>query len=219
MLFNLHSHLPVSRAYLGIIDISDKYEKSLTEGIFSAGLHPWNAEKVFVQEEINALAEVLRRKTIVAVGECGLDRVCNANFQLQKECFIAQIKMANLNQKPLIIHCVKAFEEILKILKDQRCQVPVIFHGYRKGLILAKQLQKKGYYLSFGFNIFDDKVAEVFKSLPLDQIFLETDKADVCISTIYERAILLRDIPINEFQNKILSNVKEVFSPQILLRN
>ena len=148
---------------------------------FSAGIHPWCIDST-VEEKVNVLKQITSDPSILAIGETGLDKLCHVDFNLQKEIFNCQISIAKKVKKPLIIHCVKAYNEVQQLLKENQTNVPVVFHGFRGKPQLAKELIKAGGYLSFG-NLFNKESVE---ATPLDRIFLETDDKDVEIEEIYK---------------------------------
>ena len=198
--------------------MSVNFDKIPVTGIFSAGIHPWFTENNTFEIEMVQLEKALNKLNVVAVGECGLDKACKTDFQLQENCFKRQIRLANILKKPLIVHCVKAFSETITLLQKEKCNVPVIFHGFNKGKILAEQLISKGYFLSFGKHLFQTRTAAVFKTLPLTHIFLETDDATISIMEIYKIAAELRGISVELLSNQIESNVRVVFDQRLFLQ-
>lgn len=84
--------------------------------------------------------------------------------------------MSEKYKKPLIIHCVKAYSELLEIHKKENPKQPWIIHGFNKNKVLAQQLIDKGFYLSFGVALLKSKKLQAnLKNTPLSQLFLETD--------------------------------------------
>ncbi len=159
--------------------------------------------KVLEQYSIN--------KNVLAIGECGLDKICNINFVLQQKAFAAQIGLANTINKPLIIHCVKAYEEVEQLLQQNNNKVPVIFHGFNKNKILAQQLISKGFYLSFGKALLLPAMQELIKTLPMGKIFFETDDAAINIEEVYVLAAQALQIDINSLSLQIKKNAAIVF--------
>ena len=198
--------------------MSDNFDKVPTTGIFSAGIHPWYVKNNTFEIEMVQLEMALKKLNVIAVGECGLDKVCKTDFQLQENCFKRQIHLANILKKPIIVHCVKAFSETITLLQKEKCSVPVIFHGFNKGKILAEQLISKGYYLSFGKHIFETRTAAIFKTLPLTHIFLETDDATTGIIQIYKKAAELIGTSVKLLSSQIESNARLVFNQRLLLQ-
>ena len=218
MILNFHTHLLKFSNHYSIKNMSDNFDKVPTTGIFSAGIHPWYVKNNTFEIEMVQLEMALKKLNVIAVGECGLDKVCKTDFQLQENCFKLQIRLANILKKPIIVHCVKAFSETIILLQEEKCSVPVIFHGFNKGRILAEQLVSKGYFLSFGKHLFQTRTAAVFKTLPLTHIFLETDDATTGIMEIYKIAAELRGISVELLSNQIESNARVVFDQRLFLQ-
>ena len=115
--------------------------------------------------------------------------------------------------KPLIIHCVRAHEEILEVFDKHKPTVPVIFHGYNNKQAIAGRLLSAGYYLSFGAAILNDRwpAAGVLKSANKTQVFFETDTADISIESIYASAAGLTETSMDTLMNQQQTNFKKVF--------
>ena len=160
---------------------------------------------------MKALEQFSNNKNVLAIGECGLDKICTTGFLLQQHVFAAQIGLANKINKPLIIHCVKAYEEVVQQLQQNNNRVPVIFHGFNKNKILAQQLIHKGFYLSFGKALQQPAMQELIKILPADKIFLETDDAAVNIEMIYLLATQALQLDVNSLSLQIKKNAATVF--------
>lgn len=206
---DIHTHKKTS-AGLNIINCSGNFSQLPTSGFYSAGIHPWYISTE-TENEFNELAQISKQTNVLAIGECGLDKVCNTDFTLQQTYFIKQIQLANTLQKPLIIHCVKAFNETFQLLQHHRAQVPVIFHGFAKNSTLAKQLINKGYFLSFGKHLLTASGAKTFKTIPVEHIFLETDDSTIEIETIYKIAASIKNIDIKTLTQQITKNAQRVF--------
>ncbi len=181
------------------------------EGSYSAGIHPW-CVKENMDNEISALKNALTLRNVLAIGECGLDKICANNFQLQKKLFAVQISLANEMQKPMIIHCVKAYEEVLEELKKEIVSVPVIFHGFNKSKELAARIIKEGYFLSFGKDLFRQEIQNVFAELSIEKIFLETDNSEISIQEIYLQAAAIKHISVETLIEKMNGNYLRVLA-------
>lgn len=209
MYINIHSH------HAGTGTVIQNYYSGFAAipatGYYSAALHPWYITEIVWQQELALLTAVSNQKNIVAIGECGLDKICDTNFVLQQTVFAAQIQLANTISKPLIIHCVKAYDEVLEALRQQQNKMPVIFHGFNKSKELAMQLIHKGYYLSFGGALAQPHLQTVLAALPVEKIFLETDDAAVSIENIYKLAAAALQIDINALSLQLQKNTELVF--------
>src|SRR5690606_24395723 len=129
------------------------------------------------------------------IGECGFDRLRGPAMPLQREVFSRQVALAITLGKPLIIHCVRAFDELQSFGKRYAHQIPMIVHGFTKSPQLAKQLTDRGFYLSFGSAILNDVGGAARTLQQLDApFFLETDDSTTPIQAIYERAAFLRKV-------------------------
>ena len=162
-----------------------------SERFISVGLHPWYIE-ANREEHLRILGEVAGKKRVVMIGETGLDKLCKTDFELQQTVFLRQIELAEEVQKPLIIHCVKAWPELIAIRKKVLPSVPWIIHGFRGKPELARQLLDMDMYLSFGekFN------AESLRITPLERLCTETDESKSSIEEIYRKIAELKEISV-----------------------
>lgn len=179
---------------------------------FSTGIHPWNINEEEINSEIHFIEQQLPLKNCFAIGECGLDKLCKTDYELQLMIFKKQIHLSEKHQKPLIIHCVKAFEEIFYLKKTLKPQQPWIIHGFNKNSQVALSLIKNGCFLSFGKALITDtKLQEVFFNIPLEAAFLETDAAEITIEAIYKKAAVIKGIETEKLQEKIHQNFNTIF--------
>ncbi|MBE2290582.1 MAG: TatD family hydrolase [Chitinophagaceae bacterium] len=204
-----HNNSPAAHA-LQIVNVYKQFDTIPQNGWFSAGLHPWHLSGPI---DIDSLQKVAMQSNILAIGECGLDKVCATDWNLQIRAFAQQIILANNIGKPLIIHCVRAWEEVMATLKQHKVSVPVIFHGFNKSNI-ASRLIDNGYYLSFGKALLktDSPAAEVLRSIAANRYFLETDDADISIADIYAAAASLRETQQDDVILQLRQNFKTVFN-------
>ncbi|MGN0003250.1 MAG: TatD family hydrolase [Sphingobacterium composti] len=176
----------------------------------SVGIHPW-----YVNDDIEAQFELLKsqasKENVLAIGECGLDKIIETDWNLQTEIFEKQIQLAKELQKPLIIHCVHAYQEIFAILKDQKATVPIIFHGFNKKAELGNSILNQGYYVSLGTSILKRNQDDFIKSVELNKIFFETDNKSTNVVDIYSYFCSVRKISMSDLQEQIVRNFQNVF--------
>ena len=185
-------------------------------GYYSIGIHPWyigNDPDTALKE----LAASAQSSSVLAIGETGLDKISKTDLVLQEKVFRFQLQLAVRLQKPLIIHCVRAWNEITHILDQEKPAIPVIFHGFNKGITLAIQLCTKGYYLSFGKALEKDNTRQVLKNIPPHLFFLETDDDKIPIPQVYEWASNALTIDLNALDLQIQKNAAAVFGPNVFL--
>ncbi len=208
---DIHTHQTVRQGdVLAIENRHEIFEQKTDENLYCFGLHPWYLNDV--KQQFSLLKEYASQSNVVAIGECGLDKLADTDFALQETAFSMQIALANEYRKPLIIHCVKAFNEAFILLKAAR--VPVIFHGFNRSESIANMITKEGYYYSFGESILNEKsaAARVLAAMPNDRFFLETDDAAISITEIYHAAAALRAISVEQLTQQIHSNFNKVFN-------
>lgn len=212
MFINIHSHNKRGINEWCITNLYRDFEETKKQGHYSIGLHPWYIDEENWQRDIKALETYSNLETVLAIGECGLDKICKTDLSLQEEVFVRQIKLSNEINKPLIIHCVRAHEEILQLLKKQLNKVPVIFHGFNKHIILAEKILAAGHWLSFGTSLLHKDMQSAFATIPPDKIFLETDDALISIENIYKTAAEIKKISIEELSSQLNKNLFNVFN-------
>jgi TatD DNase family protein len=202
MRFNLHTHSLSENA------INNGYLKGFmkTEKWFSLGIHPWYIPQSW--KEI--LLQFEQIQELNAIGECGLDKISDTNWELQKEVFQAQIELAEKINKPLIIHCVKAYNECEQLLK--KVKVPVVFHGFNKRISVLNQLLKnQKVYVSFGKAVFFPSLNETIENCPMNRMFLETDETEIEIEAMYRKVAEIKGVSLKNLEKQVLLNRKKVF--------
>jgi TatD DNase family protein len=215
LFINIHTHKERLDAKVELVNLDPSKPKK--PNLYSYGIHPWKIDKD-VSERLAEMDTICRNRRCIAVGECGLDRLTETDLELQQKIFCEQIQIANEVQKPLIIHCVKAFDELVACLKKMDNKVPVIIHGYNNKLSIAEDLLKKGYLLSFGNALLtpNSNASEVIKHVGRKNFFLETDDADISIRDIYKKASSILGIEEAILSEQLAKNFREVFKEEIL---
>lgn len=168
------------------------------------GLHPWLAE----QWDGNPLCPTFECE---AVGEIGLDYACKADRELQQKLFLSQLQVAEERRLPVVLHCVKAFEPTMSLLRNFRLRA-VIFHGFIGSKEQAVRAIEAGYYLSFGErSLSSPRTCEVMRRIPLERLFVENDESPTPIIKIYEQVAEVLEMTVTELQNQTTENFKRIF--------
>lgn len=200
--FDFHHHK--SHNSYGIYNLHQ--EEILPENYFSIGIHPKDIDGNW-QENLEKVKEISQQQNCAAIGECGLDALINIDENLQKKVFEAQILWANEINKPMIIHCVKRFQELIPFQK--LAKVPLIIHGFNKKKAIADEMLKHGFYLSFGKSVLHSvSLQAIVKDFPLEKMFLETDDADFDIAELYQKVAELKEISLGKLQKQISNNLE-----------
>ncbi|WP_372642358.1 TatD family hydrolase [Ancylomarina sp.] len=186
--------------------------EDLSSKIVSVGLHPWHLNKDCEDENIDLIRTIASINKVLAIGEIGLDRNIAIPLGIQKAYFTKQVAIAEKFNKPIIIHCVRCFPELISIKKKIKASTPWLIHGFRNNIQIAQNLLKQDCYISFGEALlFDKKIQNVFVEIPINQIFLETDESKHSIIDIYNKAAQLKGLQLDDFKMKLFENYKSVF--------
>jgi TatD DNase family protein len=110
-------------------------------------------------------------------------------------------------KKPVIIHCVKAWEELIKVRRGTNPAQPWIIHGFRGNPELTKRLIREGFLFSVGEKINVDALPLI----PINSLFCETDEDEVDIRYIYQQAAHTLNRDLEDFANEIAKNVRRIF--------
>jgi TatD DNase family protein len=203
---NLHTHR-LSHPE-GVLAIHSRLLGEAPNGYGSIGLHPWYLSGIDWSNCQEQLLEAAAIPNVLAIGEAGLDKIHGAEWSVQVKAFEVCISVSEALHKPLVIHCVRAFNEVLALKKKWQPKQSWIFHGFNKNGTIADQVLTAGAYLSFGAALLvqSGPVQTVFTGVPLDKIFLETDDQTVPIAEIYLKAAALKKITLEELQHQIELN-------------
>lgn len=138
---------------------------------YSAGIHPWETAHPLPEGVWQWLETAVADDRVVAVGECGLDKLRGAPMPEQERIFLRQVRIASQTGKPLIIHCVRAWERLLALRSHIDFGAGAIIHGFRGKEALARQLLDAGFDLSFG-QVFNPAA---FEATPPNRRYRESD--------------------------------------------
>lgn len=210
---NIHGHRQASsiREWVMRSLMASEYPPDDIEyGYYSVGFHPYNVGKFDEQETLDKVALATKNPKVLAIGEIGLDKSIEANMDEQFRIFNAQLDMAEQAKLPVILHVVRAFNEIIELKNARKPTVPMIIHGYNGSREMADSLVKAGFLISFGEAICGEhsKIIEALLSVPLDKMFLETDEGDMDIREVYQMAAEAKGVSREELRIRVIENAK-----------
>lgn len=201
---DIHTHnLPTSDDVVAILNIivGESFQQADRGDCYlSYGLHPWYVESA--SERMEQLRLLVEGDRVVAIGEAGLDRLAESTIERQLPIFIGQAELAECVSKPLIIHCVKAWDELIAIKKRMRPSQPWVIHGFRGNGVMACQLLHQGFYLSFGRRHNSDALRAAWP----DCLFLESDEEHINIGDLYAEVANKLNVPLVDFKGQISRN-------------
>lgn len=201
MYLNIHTHNAVNQG-----DIQNYFPQDTPlSHYFSIGIHPW-----FIAENWDLqMQEVIKKsqsENCKLIGECGLDKNVLTRLDIQTAVFEQHILLSEEIKKPLIIHCVKSFSEVIALHKRFAPKQMWILHGFQKNEQIARELLKNNIKLSFGKAIlYKIELQKLVFSLSDTDFFLETDDSSIKIEEIYEKSAQIRNISVGKLKKIQLS--------------
>ena len=210
---NIHSHYS-PLAYNEIV-IRNAYYFLLKQPIdnqyISVGVHPWGAIKSRFNSTLEEIEKASKQANVLAIGEIGLDYLY-PNQEVQKEMFLAQLQLARKLQFPVIVHCVKALEDLFTILKTY--PHPTILHNFYASESLTKkfcQLPEVSFSLGKRYLHAKGEHKLYSKSIPLHRLFFETDQMRIPVQQVYEKYGLANSVSVKELSAQIWQNALTYF--------
>ena len=210
---NLHTHQFSNDSE--VVEIVSQYPWEFNASIpnYSIGIHPWYIDENRLENDLEIIKEKLQLSECLALGECGLDKRIEIPLSVQITVFKKQLELVQQTNKPIILHCVAAFEEVIAIKKEMKIENPMIIHGFSKNEQVAQSLFKNGFYLSFGkYLLRNPDLEKVINFAPENQILLETDTIEETIYEVYEKAASIKGISVQEMKTMVFTNFSKIFS-------
>lgn len=204
-LTDIHTHSDHSdRLYVKNIRLGAD-ELPSAEGLFSLGIHPWDA--ALLHPVLEEYLSATQKSDYQLVGEIGLDKVCGVDWGLQMEVFEAQVAAST---RPIVIHSVRAHSEVLKVLKQCTAQ-PAIFHAFVGSPEQAAEIIGQGHYLSFGFSsLRSAKTLRALQICPAERLLIESDTSSTPIAELYAEVAAIRGVSVEELRETIYTNFKQI---------
>ncbi|PID72127.1 MAG: hypothetical protein CSB34_03475 [Desulfobulbus propionicus] len=188
------------------------------------GVHPWFADTPTPGWELR-LQQLLQAHP-GGIGETGLDKACSVDFDQQVSVFMAQLNLAVAMQRPLVIHCIRAWGKLVDSIEVLQGRLPpIMVHSFSGSREMMERCVGLGLYLSFStrlLNPYQEKLRRVFAATPLEHILLETDAPDQLslfhkeqgascnepqwVADLYERAAEMKQCDPQDLQTQLASN-------------
>ncbi|MFC1700926.1 TatD family hydrolase [Patescibacteria group bacterium] len=236
------------------VEYAQKYKK----GVYAAiGLHPSHLREQTVKDkndinfstkqevfDLEKYRELAKDKKVVAIGEIGLDYHQTEKEEdkyNQKQVFIEQLDLARQIDKPVIIHCREAYDdlfELLSVFSSGCASCPYacpgagggsplrgVVHCFAGDVEIAKKFLSIGFYIGFtGIITFTEQYNNVIKEIPLDKILIETDcpylspvpergkrNEPSYVRYVAEKIARIKEIDFNKVAEQTTNNAKELF--------
>lgn len=178
----------------------------------TVGFHPWHIDQDSAGITAGLLEKAASLPNVVGIGETGLDKVIRAEMILQEEIFRIHIAVSEKLKKPLVIHCVKAFQELIKIKKEVNPLTAWIVHGYHGSRELTAELVKNGFFFSVNEWVImnPQKGQDMLRIIPSERLFLETDEYPGSITKLYS---FIEELLYEDIRQVIFDNYNYIFKP------
>lgn len=211
--FHDHGSIPVDGVFsVDNIMVHEGRTPSILDGItHSVGAHPWFLTEDNFERHLLSVRDMAVSGNVVAVGETGFDKLKGPSIELQRRAFERHFEIAEELSKPLIIHCVRAWPEILEEKKRLQPTTPWVIHGFKGKKELAQQLCDKGFYLSAWVEWAIRPVSsDTLNNMPLDRLFLETDGFDIGIEPVYKVVAGYLDMEVERLKEQMYKNYTSI---------
>lgn len=195
---DIHTHHPAPQPE-GVVNVSPSGFSPLEGQWYSLGIHPWATDNEILPIEWENFERLARRQEVVAIGECGIDKIKGGPLYRQMLVMKRQIDISEKLGKPLVIHDVKAHEIITGFKREFRPSQNWLVHGFRGKPTVMKMLTENGIYLSFGENFNEESL----RLMPRELILAETDESPLSIEAIIEH---ISDVRGENMTGTILEN-------------
>ena len=177
--------------------------------LFSAGIHPWQLtgdNHVQLEEELLLTAA---HPHVVMIGEAGFDRTRGAQGEIQYRVFMFQASLAAELGKPMVIHCVRGWDDLMRAFRKTEPVTPWVIHGYRGSSKKAARLAEEGFWFSLGR---EGLTADIIKAVRHDRIMLETDDSGRSIADIYRHFAFTAECNEDEAAALMRENFNTLFN-------
>jgi len=195
------------------------------------GILPRKVQDVAESDWDERLRGYLEDNPAACVGEIGLDGAVDPRCdELQMDFFLKQMRIAGEYERPVSVHCVRAWgrlSDALKAVGDMPSGI--VMHSYGGSLETAESLMKYDVYFSFSAvisNPVNIRAAKVVRSIPLERMLVETDAPDglphdmrgggllnepANLTVVVERIAELREISVEKVAEITADNAERVF--------
>ncbi|MCM1310020.1 MAG: TatD family hydrolase [Bacteroides sp.] len=162
---DIHTHNP--EATDAVINLEPGW-KMREDALYSVGWHPWWP----LPADMDWVEHTAADPRVALIGECGIDKL-RGQGSIDEQIALTR-RHAELSErlnKPLILHIVRAWEEIIALRKEMNPRRPWIIHGFRGKPQLARQLLAAGFDISLGPRYNEETLREI----PPERLYRESD--------------------------------------------
>lgn len=204
-IFDVHTHHQCATG--AIINTNPQNLNFKPSLLYSIGIHPWWIENSS-EKLISSLSSIVESHgNIVAIGECGIDKLISAPLCLQQDIFAHHISISESLGLPVIVHCVRAWQELIYLHSKYAPSQPWVIHGFRGKPSVLRMVINEGMYVSYGEHFNEESL----RLTPHDRILLETDESKLLISDVAAKAASALNVSIDDLVNCTNRNASQIF--------
>ncbi|MGM9803744.1 MAG: TatD family hydrolase [Muribaculaceae bacterium] len=206
LIYDCHTHKANSTG-TAIVNVRHFTAPLSSPGLYSAGIHPWDIENS-PEHLFERLESFIKSNSqVVAIGECGIDHLICTPIEVQMQYFEKHIILSEQLHKPLLVHCVRGWQEVMAMHKNIRPTQPWIMHGFRGKPSVVNNFVEEGIYLSYGekFNALSAEIT------PLSLMLVETDESLLNIESIAASMASTLHIEVEQLAEATNSNFTKLF--------
>nr|BDT27695.1 TatD family hydrolase [Bacteriovorax sp. HI3] len=201
--------------YLDVHAHQKSNDTQILVGVHTKAVHPWELTLPFDRQRFDEKWEEVKAsaKDIVAVGECGLDRVHEGIASIDDQVYVLlkHFELARELKLPIIIHSVRTHSDLLGILKKIKFQQPVMLHAFGGNEKEMHDYLKYDVTFTYGKRIF--KNDSMLKITPLKNLMFETgDQTEFSIADIYQQGAKSLGMEVEKLEEQLYANFKRVFN-------
>jgi TatD DNase family protein len=212
---------------LGNLELAEKYPRLVYVAL---GAHPWSVQAL-TEQELEKTLELIkkqeRNKSVVAVGEIGLDSKYMQIWNKQLRVFDSMLHLAEDLDLPVIIHSRGTTAQIVDMLPSYRVK-KVLLHWFSDPTSSLSKAVDNGYYISEGPpTVYSDGVRDVVRKAPLANLLTETDgpvhffkppfknkrTTSAFIPQVVNAIAEIKNMSSEEVADQIISNFQQFFGP------
>ncbi len=181
------------------------------------GIHPWYADRSI---DLNIIEELVLSNKAIAIGEIGLDfsEEIKIPEELQIEFFIKQVEIAIKLGLPILVHCRKAHQKMLELIKPYNGRLRGVMHSFSGNQTFLSEFLSCGFYISFSGAVTRSHAKKYHRSAintPDDRILFETDAPAISTQNVSAENIEPRDIIeivkfVADLRGKSLEDMAEI---------
>lgn len=213
-LFDAHTHMQKPHSCY-IVDLNKNFNPN--DYYFALGLHPWDIEEASLEQVFKEIIKYKEHPNFAGIGEIGLDRAKMKNWDDQVRVFTKQIHWAKKNDiNRIILHSVKAYSDILEILRKLSFEGSLMLHDFRGNTQVFDQFNSKyKTYYSLGKHFTNRKDGkQLLSTLPLNQLLIESDiDNEQTLTQNYNYIAEILNIEVSELVSIVHKNFKGFLAP------